>query len=90
MRLVMITTSYKGIFVGHITEDAGQEPTDKIVITDVRNVINFRSGQGFLGIAANGPEGCKVGPACGRATVMGPITGVWDLSETAAAEWAQL
>lgn len=89
MRLVLVTTTYKGLFVGRIDYPAGEEPADKIVMHGVRNVINFRSGQGFLGIAANGPEGCKVGPACERATILS-LTGVWDLSESAAAEWAKL
>jgi hypothetical protein len=81
-RYVLVTTSYRGVFCGEI--DDGYADTDTtIALRRCRNVIKWRGGNGFLGLAATGPgEGSVLGSTADRVVLQG-VTSVADCTEEA-------
>jgi hypothetical protein len=53
---VIVTTSHRGVFVGHAEPAALQTPTpDSVVLHDALMVIRFGTTHGLLQLAATGP-----------------------------------
>ena len=60
-RAVLVTTAHRGVFFGYATKTDGET----IQLRRARNCLYWsRSVQGFLGLAASGPNSdCRIGPA---------------------------
>lgn len=82
---VMVTTEFKGVFFGYITET----PTNRtITLKRARNCIYWSSDiHGFMGLASEGPNrNCKIGPAVLSITLQ-KVTAVIEVSPSAAEKW---
>lgn len=82
---VMVTTEFKGVFFGYITEI----PTNgTITLKRARNCVYWSSDiHGFMGLASTGPnKNCKIGPAVLSITLQ-KVTAVIEVSLSAAEKW---
>ena len=85
---VMITTEYRGVFFGYITE----MPKDgTIELKRAQNCVRWSEDvKGFLGLAATGPtKSCKVGPAVPSIT-LSKVTAVVEVTPEAEKKWAEM
>ena len=85
MKAVLVTTEYRGVFFGLL--DAECDERDKtLVLHNCRNIIYWAGTRGFLGLAAEGPEGdSRLGSTAVRVLIHG-VTSVTDVSEQARAK----
>lgn len=86
---VIVTTSYKGVFYGQMSESELKEET--ITLHNANNVMYWVSEtKGFLGLSSNGPaEGSKIGAMSGGPVVLHKITSISQCSEKAIKVWEQ-
>lgn len=83
-KMVMVTTSRRGVFAGFLVGELAQE---QVVLRDARCCVRWTGTRGFLGLATEGPNSkCRVGPAAARVTLY-DVTSVTELSEAAAKAW---
>jgi len=81
-RLVLVTTQYRGVFVGYATDTSG----DRINLRDARMAIRWRTKRGLM-------ELCEIGPprdaliSCRADIEIRAITGVFEVSDAAKAVW---
>ena len=82
-RAVLVTTEYRGVFFGYAKDTAG----DIIHLRAARNCIYWSAKVGgFLGLAANGPDGAsRIGAAAN--IELRKITGVSEVTKAAEAAW---
>ena len=85
-KAVLVTTVHRGVFFGYL--ESGYKDTAKIVaLTDCKNAIYWSGKNGFLGLAADGPEsGSRIGSRAAR-VVLQDVTSITDVSEKAVAVW---
>lgn len=82
---VLVTTEHRGVFFGY-ADDLTNAP-EKIVLTKMRNCIQWRGLKGFLDLTTTGPtSACRVGPAAAEGTLY-KITGVWRVEPEAVKAW---
>jgi len=83
---VLVTTEFRGVFFGFVKED--KNLPDEITITKVRNCIYWSSDLGgFLGLAAQGPNGsCKIGAQVEELRLF-KVTSITPVSDEAAKKW---
>jgi len=80
---VLITTSHRGVFYGRLSDDQ-DENSRTLVLVNCRNVIYWAGSNGFLGLAADGPEHeSRIGSTAPRVRIH-DITSVSDCSQAAA------
>ena len=92
MKAVLVTTEHRGVFFGYIPHEVGEvPPKEALKLQHARNVIYWSASMnGFLGLAAIGPDGsCKVGPAVSSLVVY-DITSVTECAEKAVEKWEAL
>jgi len=84
---VVVTTKYRGVFFGSLTEDNG----DVVVLANARNCIYWsKETRGFIGLAANGPQaGSRISPAAPRIEIV-DITSVLECSPDAIEAWESM
>lgn len=81
---VLITTTHRGIFAGHLSVDASPA---YVIITDARCAIRFGTTGGFLELADTGPtKDSKIGNAVSSIKVF-DITSITLVSEEAQVKW---
>lgn len=83
---VLVTTQHRGVFFGRVPND--QDLTARtMTLSGCRNAIYWAGSQGFLGLAANGPEeGSRVG-ATAPTVLLHDITSVSRCTDAAAKAW---
>ncbi|MEN8008709.1 MAG: hypothetical protein ABFS42_16995 [Candidatus Krumholzibacteriota bacterium] len=52
---VLVTTEHRGVFFGELSADQNRE-AKSLTLKNCRNVIMWSGKNGFLGLAADGPE----------------------------------
>ena len=83
---VLVTTAHRGVFFGNLSADQ-DEDAKTLVLTHCRNAIYWSGSQGFLGLAAHGPEeGSKIG-ATAKSVRLHDVTSVTECTNKAAAKW---
>lgn len=84
-KAVVVTTQYRGVFFGYLTEDGSPE---RVVLEDARMCVYWSSSvKGVLGLAATGPDkGSRVGPKVPKITLMA-VTSISDCSKDAIEKW---
>ena len=55
MKAVLVTTEYRGVFFGYLSDDQ-DEKASSLILIDCRNVIYWSGKNGFLGLAVTGPD----------------------------------
>ena len=87
-RAVVVTTVHRGVFFGRL--ESFDSKGKVVVLQGARNCLYWpASVQGFLGLAATGPDkGTRVGPAVPVLTVT-DVTSVADCTPVATAAWDQ-
>lgn len=87
MRSVLITTEYRGVFFGLVSDDADLTQRTLTNIKSCRMAINWRNGKGVQGLASDGPDNqCKIGSAS-DVEVMHGVTAVFTVTEEACKKW---
>lgn len=83
---VLITTEFRGVFFGYVKND--KKLPEEITLTNAKNCIYWSSNcNGFLGLAANGPQsGCKIGAEIKELTLY-KITSVTSVEPKAEEAW---
>lgn len=85
---VLVTTSHRGVFFGHLVK---HDPKAKTATIDkIRNVVYWSADvRGFIGLAATGPScSCKVSLAGGESTLH-DITGIFGCTPEAVEAFAK-
>ncbi len=82
-RMVLVTTSYRGVFAGYATDTSGET----IRLRAARNCVYWPPKQkGFIGLASDGPlDGARVGPPAD--IELRSITCVAEVTPEAAKRW---
>ena len=86
MKAVLVTTKYRGVFFGYLSE-MPNAPAE-LDLSGCRNCI-YWSGEvgGFLGLAATGPTNkCRIGPTVDSITLY-EVTSITPVSAEAEAKW---
>lgn len=83
-RYVMVTTEFRGVFMGQMEEESGS----RVVLRDAQNCIRWSVDEhGVFGLAAYGPgEECRIGPVVPR-LVLRRVTSVTDCTPEAVKRW---
>jgi hypothetical protein len=86
-RPVVVTTEHRGVFFGHLTEDADRD-SKTITLTGAQMCVYWSADvKGILGLAATGPvKGCKITKAVPRITLQA-VTAVIDATDEAVKAW---
>ena len=81
---VLITTEYRGVFMGELDE----RDNDSVTLTHARNCVYWsRKIRGVFGLAATGPDSeCRIGPAVPRLTLR-KVTSITECTDAAVAAW---
>ena len=82
-RYVLVTTEYRGVFFGELTEQDGTTVTLK----NARCAIYWNTTGGFIELADKGPNsGSRIGSVAPRLSLY-QVTAVSDVTETAVKAW---
>lgn len=83
---VLVTTEFRGVFFGHLKD--GSKLPNEVTLTEARNCIYWSTSVGgFLGLAANGPDGnCKIGVVVPELTLY-KVTSVAPVTPEAEKKW---
>lgn len=84
---VLVTTQYRGVFFGYMSQSAKRTLPKEVRLTDARNCVSWdTSCRGFLGLANHGPtESCRIGPKAD--ITLYDITSVSDIQPDARKRW---
>lgn len=84
-RHVLVTTEYRGVFMGKLVEDCGT----KVTLEDAQMCIYWDSStHGVFGLAAVGPgERCKIGHLVPGRTTLRKVTCICDVTAEAVERW---
>lgn len=84
---VLITTQHRGVFYGELPEKTDLTQRTLTNIQNARMAIYWGTTRGVMELAETGPTGkSKIGSAA-TINVLHDITGVFSVSEEAAAKW---
>jgi hypothetical protein len=86
-RAVIVTTQYKGVFFGYVTNIDTVTDGDTIHLRAARLCVYWTSDlHGFMGLASHGPSAsCRIGPAAD--IELRGITSVVEVTDAAIAKW---
>lgn len=85
-KAVLVTTKHRGVFYGHVKAD--DKAPAQITLGGARNCIYWdRSCNGFLGLAAKGPnDACRIGARVPELTLY-DITSITPVTDDAVKAW---
>lgn len=84
MKPVLITTEFRGVFFGYVTND--KKLPAEITLKNAKNCI-YWDKNGFLNLAANGPsKDCRIGTQVPELTLY-KITSVSPVTDKAVEAW---
>lgn len=88
LRAVVVTTAYRGVFVGWTTDRSDDPETIELVRAHM--IVYWAAGnRGVLGIASMGPvNGSRVSPQVQR-IILRNVTAVMDATDAAAEAWSK-
>ena len=83
-RMVMVTTEYRGVFMGELVEENGT----KCTLKNAQMCVHWSSdAHGVFGLATKGPgDGCRIGPPVPQLTLR-KVTSVCDVTPEAVERW---
>lgn len=88
-KAVLVTTNFRGVFFGWLDTDEQPETDRTLVLHECRNAIYWTGAQGFLGLAAAGPEPqSRIGSVAPR-VLLHEVTSVTDCTPAATEKWTQ-
>ncbi len=88
-KMYLVTTSHRGVFAGELADDADKS-NKTLTLLNCRNVIHWSGEQGFLGLAANGPQPTDRIGSIAIEVLLHDVASVTLCSDAAAQEWRAL
>lgn len=84
-KAVLVTTQFRGVFFGYLKDD--KKAPDELTLTGVRNCIKWVGTNGFLGLAAKGPnKDCRIGERVSQVTLY-KVTSITPVEDAAVKAW---
>lgn len=84
---ILVTTEYKGVFFARAPRNIDLSARTLKGLTDCRMAINWMNGKGVMGLAQDGPDDKCLVSSSANIRALHCVTGVFDVTDAAAAKW---